>query len=118
MVADPADPAKLDFDRFARALRDESPVRRLRGLLEAIAVGDPAMLHPTLQRLEIEQDDWVLATLVKVVGRAGTADHVAKIQRFLEDETRPRLVANTIEAVAMLDPGGREGAAREVPDRE
>ena len=106
MVADLADPAKLDYDRFARALREESPVRRLRAALEAITMGDPAMLHPALARLEVEQDDWVLATLVKVVGRSGTAEHVEKIQRFMEDESRPRLVANTIEAVAMLDPAG------------
>lgn len=103
-VADEADPTRLDLELFAKALEDESPVRRLRALLEGIHLFDPRMAPLVIPRLALETDDWVLATMVKAVAVGGDVAHIPLLEPFLKDERRPRLVANTIEAIACLDP--------------
>jgi len=103
-VAEEGAPDRLDVERFARWLSDPSPIHRLHAVLGAVAIKDPRMRDPLLAHLDSEEDDWVLASMVKAIGLCGDATHVVRIQRFLEVESRPRLVANTIEAIAMLDP--------------
>lgn len=111
-VADEADPSRLDLGAFAKALEDESPVRRLRALLEGINMFDERMAPLVLARLEVEQDDWVLATMVKAIAVGGDVAHIERIAPFLKDDRRARLVANTIEAIACIDPQAARGMLR------
>jgi HEAT repeat protein/Tfp pilus assembly protein PilF len=54
-----------------------------------------------IDRLQIEENFIVQATIISCIGQIGSAEMVDKITRFLESED-PRVVSNTIEALKLL----------------
>ena len=91
---------QLDPGALQRFLADPSPILRIQAILKSIQLSDNRAMPLLLARLEVEPDDWVLATLVRAVGHFGNATHVPRIQSLLRRDESPRLVANTVEAIA------------------
>jgi HEAT repeat protein len=98
------DPPALDIEAVERHQASASAVVRLEALVQAMKANDSRLLTLALARLDVETDDWVLATLIRAIGRLGSAIHVPRIQRFLNHHSSSRVVANTVEAIASLDP--------------
>lgn len=96
-------PPRLHVERFREFLGVPNPIYRIEAILQAVAVGDKAALPPILERLEREKDEWVIATLVRAIGKLGDRSHAVIVRPFLEWVDQPRVVANAIESLADLD---------------
>lgn len=102
-LRDGSSPPRLSLERFRELLGVPNPIYRIEAILQAVAVGDKAGLGPILERLERENDEWVIATLVRAIGKLGEKKHAEIVHPFLEWEDQPRIVANAIEALSELD---------------
>lgn len=74
---------------------------RVKAIQEIAENGDRTKLPKIIEILEQEKDKFLLATLIKAVGRLGDKTHMTVIAGYLKDKDN-RVVANTIEAMEML----------------
>lgn len=93
----------LDLPRFLSYISVPNPIYRIEAVLEAVASGDKAALPAMLDRLSRENDEWVVATLIRAVGGLGDGKYVPLLVPFLEWDAHPRVISNTIESLAKLD---------------
>ncbi len=63
--------------------------------------GDPQCLPAFVDILHKEEDPFVIASLVKVIGHYGDTSHLTLLQEYLKHED-PRVRANTVEALEMI----------------
>lgn len=103
-IVTPGDPPVLDRARFERFLVHPSAVCRIQAIFQALRVPGERALPAVLARLTMERDDWVVATLVRAVGRMGQKKHVEALRGYLSEDTSPRVTANALEAIATLEP--------------
>lgn len=93
----------LDLDRLMQYIGVPNPIYRIESVLQAVDAGDKAALQPILDRLGRENDEWVVATLIRAVGTLGDSKHVPLLFPFLEWDAHPRVISNTIESLAKID---------------
>lgn len=89
------------------ALKDESVVVRTAAARAIAAAGDAGATTVLVRRLEQEQDEGVLAALLKAIGHLGASEALEVLARFAEPGGRPRrtpyLRAAAIEGLAEID---------------
>lgn len=84
-----------------KALSSGSPEERLKHLKEAQAAPKPEMAPVLVERLAVETDVFVLATIIRLLGAIGGVENIDHIKKFLShDDLRVR--ANAIEALEYI----------------
>jgi HEAT repeat protein len=87
-------------DTIKNLLASQNPENRQRAMKALTASFNPAVLPQMIEMLKSEKDPFVIASLVKLVGKYGGAAHVEALSVFLEHED-PRVRANTIEGLEL-----------------
>ncbi len=89
------------------ALKDESVLVRTAAARAIAAAGDVGATTVLVRRLEQEQDEGVLAALLKAIGQLGAKEALEVLAKFAEPGGRPRRTpfvrAAAIEGLAQLD---------------
>lgn len=98
---------EIDGPAFAELLDSADAGTQIAALMEAMRIGDVRMLPILSERVESEEDPWVLSLLIKAVGALGSKGQLALLSRFLH-HPNARVVANTVDALDMI---GDEDAA-------
>jgi len=83
------------------ALNDPDPLIRLEFVLGLEACTEPEAVTAMVQRLKVESDPRVQATMVRVLGIRGNSRHLDLVEEFLSDP-HDRVRANAVEAYAHL----------------
>ncbi len=86
-------------------LSHEDYRRRLKAALALYDIGTPRIASRLINLLKLEQNEYVIASLVKVIGRLGGDDAVEVLKPYLKHPDS-RVRANTVEAIRL---SGREG---------
>ena len=94
----------LNLQRFKEYLVHENPIYRIEAVLQALRARSGEILSLIRERLSDEKDEWVVATLIRALGMLGKKSDVAMLRQYLGWEGHPRVVANSVEAIAELDP--------------
>lgn len=89
-----------NVDTIKNLLASQNPENRQRALKALTASFNPAVLPQMIEMLKSEKDPFVIASLVKLVGKYGGAAHVEALSVFLSHED-PRVRANTIEGLEL-----------------
>jgi len=89
-----------NVDTIKNLLASQNPENRQRALKALAASFNPAILPQMIEMLKTEKDPFVIASLVKLVGKYGGAAHVEALSVFLNHED-PRVRANTIEGLEL-----------------
>lgn len=87
-------------DTIKNLLASQNPENRQRAMKALTASFNPAILPQMIEMLKNEKDPYVIASLVKLVGKYGGAAHVEALSVFLGHED-PRVRANTIEGLEL-----------------
>ncbi len=87
-------------DTIRNLLASQNPENRQRAMKALTASFNPAVLPQMIEMLKTEKDPFVIASLVKLVGKYGGAVHVEALSVFLGHED-PRVRANTIEGLEL-----------------
>ncbi len=74
--------------------------RRLKAALALYDIGTPEIVHRLANLLKMEKNEYVIASLVKVIGRLGSETAVDILKPYLTHEDN-RVRANTVEAMDM-----------------
>jgi HEAT repeat protein len=102
-VLRPTRPASVNLDRLQVCLDNPNPIYRIEAVLQVIESRDEAAFPAIIDQLIKDEDEWVLATLVRAVGVLGAPRHVRVIEPLLDWKAHPRLIANTLDAICELD---------------
>lgn len=90
-----------DLAPLVQALADADPTRRTQAVQELTRLGGEEALAHLVQRVGIEEDAFVRASLAMGLGILGGPSHLALVGGFLEDSD-PRVRANAIEGLMNL----------------
>lgn len=103
-----------DPGRIREALRSATAEVRMQGVKALRLVPAPEAYPPLMEAIREESDNWVLSSMVSLVGLKGTG-HVteaAEVAAAMVGHTSPRVAANALLALFALDPARGVAAAR------
>ncbi len=99
-LADFKFPQVVDF--LISLLNSENRKIRVYAVQSLGLLRDKKALQPLINLVEVEQDNFVKATLVKALARLGGVDEIKYIVKYLDDED-PRVRANAVEALEIVN---------------
>lgn len=91
----------FDLENFRIWMLNPSTERRLQALRN-VSENPPRTILPVIaERIAVERDPHVIATLVKLLGKVGGPEHINTIRKFLAHEDL-RVRANAIEGLELI----------------
>ncbi len=108
---EPVEDSSYNFDKMFEAMAqpdkpedtgiNEETRSKINKIQDIAQSGDVTKLPTILKILESEKDKYLIATLIKAIGKMGNRSHMPNIIKFLGDDDT-RIVANCIESLEML----------------
>jgi len=92
---------KINLDNLKKYLENEDPQKRLRAVQVAAKTGDSRSVPLLLNMVDVEEDDFVKATLAKNLGVFRDAGVIPVIAKYLNDPDA-RVRANAIEGLESI----------------
>ena len=87
--------------RILEALRGKERWLRLNAIEALAQVGEPHLARRLAEMLKAEKDDWVVATLVSIIGRVGNQEQMPLMVEFMSHRDA-RVRANCVESLGTI----------------